>query len=157
MQAGHYGFDPNRIIVTGESAGGHLALMAGLLAPVSEISIAAIINWAGVCDVKDLLVGDKRQDFASEWVGPNNGEKISEQVSPINHIESGLPPILSIHGDRDSIVPYQQALKFHQACEAAGNIHQLYTLHDRGHFDFEADDWTASFLVVDQFIKEVVR
>ena len=157
MQAGHYGFDPNRIIVTGESAGGHLALMAGMQASVSEISIAAIINWAGVCDVKDLLVGDKRQDFASEWVGPNDREKTSAQVSPIYHIESGLPPILSIHGDRDLIVPYQQALQFHQTLEAAGNIHQLYTLHDRGHFDFQVEDWVASFLAVDQFIKEVVR
>src|SRR5438477_8117682 len=60
-----YNFDINRIVVTGHSAGGHLALTTGML-PASagldrechgpeELKVAAIINWYGITDVNDLL------------------------------------------------------------------------------------------------------
>ncbi|MCH2464701.1 MAG: alpha/beta hydrolase, partial [Gemmatimonadetes bacterium] len=58
--AGNYNIDPERIVVTGNSAGGHLALTTGMVpasagldgqCPGSEtLSVAAIINWYGITD-----------------------------------------------------------------------------------------------------------
>src|ERR1700693_1884122 len=65
--AKQYNVDVNRIVLSGNSSGGHLALMAGM-APASagldhqcpgpeELKVAAIVNWYGITDVADLLQG----------------------------------------------------------------------------------------------------
>ena len=62
-----YSFDTERIIVSGQSAGGHLALMTGMAAseesfdrncPGRPVKVAAIVNWFGITDVGDLLAGE---------------------------------------------------------------------------------------------------
>ena len=59
--AAAYGVDPHKIIVTGESAGGHLALMAAFtpdsanLGPTGDI--AAVINFCGITDVSEQIAG----------------------------------------------------------------------------------------------------
>ena len=94
-----YGFDEDRIVVFGHSAGGHLALLTGML-PASagldweipgsndqerqesiwrfyaarqsgseELEVAAIIEWSGVTDVADLLDGPNRKGYALAWLG----------------------------------------------------------------------------------------
>jgi len=65
--APQYLFDTSKIVVTGHSAGGHLALMTGMLpesagldrqCPGEEkLAVAAIVNWVGITDVADLLEG----------------------------------------------------------------------------------------------------
>src|SRR3984893_11675326 len=67
-RAADYKVDPNQIIVTGSSAGGHLAMMVGM-APESaglgpSIKIAAIINFYGISDVSDQLQGPHLQRYA---------------------------------------------------------------------------------------------
>ena len=84
--ASNYNIDPERIVVTGNSAGGHLALTTGMVpasagldrqCPGSEtLSVAAIINWYGITDVGDLLDGPNTKSYAVEWMGsmPNRFE-----------------------------------------------------------------------------------
>ena len=77
--AKQYNFDVNRIVVTGYSAGGHLALTTGMI-PASagldrqcpgpeELKVAAIVNWYGITDVADLLDGANRRTYAVQWLG----------------------------------------------------------------------------------------
>ncbi len=71
-RAADYKVDPNQIIVTGISAGGHLAMMVGM-APESaglgpSIKIAAIINFYGISDVSDQLQGPHLQSYAVTWI-----------------------------------------------------------------------------------------
>jgi len=142
--AREHGMDADRIVVTGLSAGGHLALMTGML-PVSAgfdeqclgegperepvPKIAAIVNWFGVTDVADLLGGRDVRRYAMDWVGsvPNRGAR-AQAVSPLHYVRAGLPPVLTIHGDADDIVPYSQALRLHQALDQAGVPNQLLTI-----------------------------
>ncbi len=65
-QADKYGFDIDKLVVSGNSAGGHLALTTGMLTASGldsqcpgneELKVAAIVNWSGVTDVADLLEG----------------------------------------------------------------------------------------------------
>ena len=77
--AKQYNFDVTRIVVTGYSAGGHLALTTGMLpasagldrqcAGTEPLKVAAIVNWFGITDVADLLDGANQRTYAVQWLG----------------------------------------------------------------------------------------
>src|SRR6266403_2129217 len=62
-----YNFDVDRIVVSGASAGGHLALTTGMIPAsagmdrmcytTSEPKVAAIVNFFGIADIPDMLEG----------------------------------------------------------------------------------------------------
>ena len=146
-----FGFDTNKIVLSGISAGGHLALITGMIPADSgfdnqcygeeKLKVAAIINWFGITDVKDLIEGENKKFYALQWIGNTPDRiKIAEQVSPINYIRSDLPPILTIHGDADTVVPYNHAILLHQELEKAKVPHQLITIPNRGHGGFTKEE-----------------
>lgn len=109
--------DSSKIVIMGGSAGGHLALMAGLLGynPIFDgnckhtetIKVAAIINKYGVTDFEPLLAWKS----AKNWLGKNvENSKFIKSVSPVNYVEVNSPPVFIIHGNADPTVPYQQSV-----------------------------------------------
>lgn len=162
-----YGFDTTRIVVTGGSAGGHLALMTGMLdstagfdAPKEwdqvnpRLQVAAIINWFGITDVKDLLSGIDRQNYAVSWLGSlPNREELAVRLSPITYVRKGLPPILSIHGDNDQLVPYPQAVRLHKELSSAGVPNQLLTIPGGKHGGFTREELQRIYSTIREFLK----
>ena len=132
-RAADYKVDPNQIIVTGDSAGGHLAMMVGM-APESaglgpSIKIAAIVNFYGISDVPDQLQGPHLQTYAVTWV-PEQQDRmdLAKKLSPITYVRKGLPPMLSIHGDADPVVPYEQSVRLTKELKTAGDQAELITV-----------------------------
>lgn len=181
--AGDYGFDPDRIVLSGRSAGGHLALIAGMLSANSgydrqcpeltgaadslaepraprELKVAAIVNWAGVTDVDDLIEGPNDRPFALQWLGPADADyrhQLARRISPISHVRNGLPPILTIHGSDDNVVPYAQAVSLHDALARTDVPNRLFTIGGGDHFlNFTSDDYRKAFKVIDEFLEENV-
>jgi acetyl esterase/lipase len=132
-RAADYKVDPNQIIVTGSSAGGHLAMMVGM-APDSaglgpSIKIAAIVNFYGISDVPDQLQGPHSQTYAVTWVPEQPGRmELARKLSPITYVRKGLPPVLSIHGDADPMVPYEQSVRLTKELKTAGDQAELITV-----------------------------
>jgi acetyl esterase/lipase len=160
--AKQYGFDTSKLIVEGHSAGGHLALITGMLDAgagfdnectrpseewrqgfIRDVRVAAIVNFFGPTDLVDLLQGPNLRNFAVRWFGglPNRME-IAKQVSPVTYVRKGLPPIISIVGDKDPIVPYQQAVRLHQGLDREGVPNQLVTIRGGGHGSTTPFAWT---------------
>ena len=147
-----YGFDTGKLVVTGHSAGGHLSLTTGMLQAAagfdaecisnSEPQVAAIVNYFGITDVADLMAGQpNQQSYAVRWLGSMADRKqIADAVSPIHHVRKDLPPILTIHGDADKIVPYSHALELHKRLKAVGTANQLHTVKGGGHGGFSAEE-----------------
>src|SRR6202142_2537205 len=106
VQAKTYNIDLNRLVLSGESAGGHLALTTGIIPESAGLDrecaggplpkVAAIINWYGITDVADVIDGPHRANAAAQWLGglPNRDE-IAKRVSPLTYIRAGLPPVLT--------------------------------------------------------------
>jgi acetyl esterase/lipase len=163
--AKQYNFDPNKIVVSGHSAGGHLSLMAGMLTPsagldnqcygTEDLKVAAIINWYGITDVNDLLQGPNLKNYALMWLGSQtNREEIARRVSPLTYVRKDLPPILTIHGDKDDVVPYEQAVRLHKALDQAGVKNRLVTIPGGGHGGFSQADYVKSFGEIKAFLRQ---
>ena len=139
QHAKEYGVDVNRIVVAGDSAGGHLALTTGML-PASagldrqcpgpdNLKVAAIVNWYGISDVNELLDGPNMRAYAVAWLGSApDRDQIAKRVSPLTYVRAGLPAVLTIHGDADPTVPYTQSVRLHKALADAGVMNELMTV-----------------------------
>jgi acetyl esterase/lipase len=172
--AAQYGFDTSRIVVTGGSAGGHLALITGMLPPESpfyrscptsdetrwqsgaepRVRVAAIVNWFGICDVADLLEGPTAKHYAIEWFGSmSNPKDLARRLSPLTYAGAGSPPTITIHGDRDDIVPYAHAVNLHAALEKANVPNKLVTVTGAGHGGFDRKTLVSGFAAVREFLR----
>jgi acetyl esterase/lipase len=137
--ANEYGFDLNRLVLSGGSAGGHLSLITGMLTPEAgfdnecpgpeNLKVAAIVNHYGITDVADLLSGPNQKGYAVMWLGSLRDRlELAKELSPMTYVRPGLPPIFTAHGDADPTVPYQQAVRLHKALTDAGVPNELYTV-----------------------------
>ncbi len=144
-----YGFDVNRIVAMGYSAGGHLALTTGMLpastdldraCPGAEVlKVAAIVNWYGIADVVDLLDGPNTRNYAVQWLGSRlDRNDVARRVSPLTYARRDVPPILTIHGDADPTVPYAHATRLQAALAQAGATSELVTIPGGKHGGFPA-------------------
>jgi acetyl esterase/lipase len=168
-QAKTYNIDTTRLVVTGESAGGHLTLTSAMIPESAGLDrqcagatpvpkVAAAINWFGITDVADVIDGPHRANLAVTWLGslPNRDE-IAKRVSPLTYVRAGLPPILTIHGDQDPLVPYDHAVRLHAALTKAGVTNQLLTIPGGKHGGFTPDERTKIFLTIREFLAKNLK
>ncbi len=161
--AKEYSFDTSKLVVTGHSAGGHLALTTGML-PASagldrqcpgdeELKVAAIVNWFGITDAGDLFEGPNMKSYAVMWMSSMpNREEIAKRVSPRTYVRPGLPPIFTVHGDADPTVPYSHAVRLQQALDKAGVPNQLFTVPGGKHGGFSREETLKAFEAIRQFL-----
>jgi len=172
--AAKYNFDLDKVIVTGGSAGGHLALTTGMIPDSAGLAngcasdddegwkgpwnsptpkVAAIINWFGITDVWGMLLGPNIRSYAVSWFGSQLGqEALAKRVSPLSYVRPGLPPILTIHGDADPLVPYSDAVRLHEALTKAGVRNQLLTIPGGKHGHFPADESLKAAETIQTFL-----
>jgi len=165
QHAAEYNIDTNRIVLTGHSAGGHLSLTTGLLTPeagldnqcfgTETLKVAAIINWYGISDVADLIAGPNLKNYAVQWVGSQpDRAAIAKRVSPLTYVHAGNPPVFTVHGDADAVVPYSQAVRLHQALTQAGVKNELVTIRGGGHGGFTSEQLQDAFAKITAFLTE---
>jgi acetyl esterase/lipase len=174
--AGMYNFDIKKIVLTGGSAGGHLALITGMLPANSifdrqcpavdslrwstnispDVKVAAIINWYGITDVAELINGPNAKNYAIEWFGSmNNREELAKLLSPINYVRADQPPVLTFHGENDNIVPFTQAKRLHAALDAAGVKNKLVAVPGAMHGGFKKAVLLNAFKEIRLFLRDL--
>ncbi|MGH9201371.1 MAG: alpha/beta hydrolase fold domain-containing protein [Vicinamibacterales bacterium] len=163
--AKQYNFDLNKLVVTGNSAGGHLALTTGMV-PVSAgldrqcpgteaLRVAAVINWYGITDVVDLLDGPNMKTYAVQWLGSLPGrEEIARRASPLTYVRAGGPPVLTIHGDADPVVPYTHATRLKQALDKSAVSNELVTIPNGRHGGFNRQETLMIYGTIRRFLTQ---
>ena len=169
-----YNFDLNKVVVTGGSAGGHLALTTAMIPESAGFEntcayqddpnwsgpwksarpkVAAVINWFGITDVADMLQGPNIRGYAVSWLGSQpDREDLAKRLSPVTYVRADTPPVLTIHGDADALVPYSHAVRLHDALTKARVKNQLYTIPRGGHGDFTLDQQLKAFEAIRAFL-----
>ncbi|MCW2784338.1 MAG: alpha/beta hydrolase [Marmoricola sp.] len=123
-----YGGDPSYVVITGGSAGGHLAALAALTPDVKEYQpgfedadtrVAACVPFYGVYDMGGIT-GDKaavlmRDIFLAPRIFKLDAKThldAFELASPIAHVSADAPDFFVLHGAHDGLVSVRQARAF---------------------------------------------
>jgi acetyl esterase/lipase len=156
FHAAEYGVDPNRLGISGGSAGGHLSLMTGALVPESKAdakdpvdrvssAVQAVACFFPPTDFlnygKDGASAMKIDTLRAYWPAfgvtdktpAEEAEKVARLVSPIYYVTAKMPPTLIIHGDADTLVPIQQSQLFMAKLETLKIPHTLEVRPGKGH------------------------
>ena len=144
LHAADYKIDPERLGLTGASAGGHLATLVALTPEEENPDASQPLQRHGT-QVKAAAVFFPPTDFL-DWNGKpastllladllflggvkgHSDEEIQErarQISPARLVKGPAIPFLLIHGDADPLVPLQQSQKMVEALKAAGGSAEL--------------------------------
>jgi len=150
-----YNIDPNRLGVTGGSAGGHLSLMlatrggpgpadANDAVDRQSSAVQAVAIFFPVTDLLNLGAstenpgdGGPPKSFVKAF-GPQSTDlavwkKIGREMSPIYHISADLPPVLIFHGAADTLTPLEQSQWFQARAREAGAAVELVVRAKKKH------------------------
>lgn len=138
------GIDPGRIGAIGFSAGGHLATLLAAAPEASGLddgcpyqgtspALQSVVSYYGPYDLT------RRQDFVRraqrliDRLTEGANDERSRLLSPLHHLDASDPPMLLIHGERDRVVPPQQARLMRAALRRHGIPHRLLIVPTGGH------------------------
>lgn len=166
-----YNIDPGRIGAMGGSAGGHLVLMLALTGDVAELEgtgpnrdqsskVQCVVNYYGPSDFTQSY--QKSVDAAivlPMFLGGDldHNRRIHQKASPLNWVTPQAAPVLSIHGNQDPYVAWEQSLWITTRLVDAGVPAELEIIAGAGHGFRGADGERAerrAFEFFDKYLKE---
>ena len=141
-----YHVNAEQIAVAGGSAGGHLSLLVGLTdashklegnggAPEQSSRVNAVVNIFGPTDMVECWkTSPGAQPFIQGLLdAPEKAPDAYKAASPVTYISDDDPPVLTLHGSADKLVPPSQARLLDEAMKKAGARHELLILDGQGH------------------------
>ncbi|MET0272707.1 MAG: alpha/beta hydrolase [Phenylobacterium sp.] len=165
-EAFRYDLDLGRVVASGHSAGGHLALWAASRHRLAKTSplwsadplpIRTVISLAGVGDLKaqeqalPLACGESSiRDLVGQ---PGRADPFAD-TSPGELLPSGVKAVM-IHGAYDHVLPPYSGLAYANRARAAGDKAEVVTIPDAGHFDVVIPTTSAWAMVAARIEAEV--
>jgi acetyl esterase/lipase len=146
-----WNIDPQRIGVTGGSAGGHLSLWVALHDDAADLDsndpvvsqssrVVCAVSFAGPTDWSLLGKLDHKHPAYRQLIGCEPGTpadqmdaKAKKDVSPISFVSKDDPPIMQVHGDKDAIVPLEHARNMHERLRSVGVKSELVVVEGANH------------------------
>jgi acetyl esterase/lipase len=146
-----HGGDPDFVVVTGGSAGAHLAALAALTPGLPEFqpgftdadtSVAAAVPLYGLYDIAHPTdaFGRRLESLVAEKVIKTalaDDRPRWELASPVSHVRPDAPPFFVLHGVNDSVIPVEQARSFVERLRAESHQPVVYAELPRAQHAFD--------------------
>ena len=140
--AGDLGIDPNKICISGNSAGGHLSLIVAGTPNVAEFEgdggnagvgtdvAAAVAFYApAVLSAPDTPLSPS----VIQVMGEGATVEALRAATPITHVSREFPPTLLFHGNKDALMPHASSLRMYEALDGAGAAVELHLYNGAPH------------------------
>lgn len=158
-----YHVDPYKIGLWGESAGAHIACMAGSNYNNKNIMpVQGIVSFYCPSNLVEMLEEQNGNlgflvNVLPDYPLPEEEQiKVLEKMSPVCYADKkSVPPILLFHGEQDEVVNYRQSWEYKMRLEDAGNHAELIIVQGQGHGFFEGQTYYDK--VIEFFEKEVAN
>lgn len=139
--------DRSRYVVSGDSAGGHLAMMVGMITPTAALGptspadykIAAIVDNFGPANIEAELGA-----VANAWIPASlpNRATIAKLVNPMTYVRMNIPPMIAVQGALDTTAPIAHTRDLVAMLKAAGADVAMHEVAGAGHgFYTPASAW----------------
>lgn len=152
-----YEIDPRHVGAIGDSAGGYLSVMLGLLDPADGMEgpnlyrdhsskVQAVVNYYGGFDFRTWELsptgaaiiasdfGKSYEEVLADFLGTaDRSDPLMAKASPATYADAYDPPVLTFHGVLDQHVPIEQGRQFHEALIAAGVRSHLEVIDNAAH------------------------
>jgi acetyl esterase/lipase len=171
-KAADLGYPAKPFVISGSSAGGHLAELVGVTNGVAELEgaigdqrdvssdVQATVVLYGASNLTTILKQSTPHGLAMREPAlelllgalPEKTPELAKLASPVFHVDRSDPPMLVEHGDQDPQMPVNQALEIVGACEKAGVPVELKIMHGSGHGG-PAFTTTENLRFIDRFLR----
>lgn len=132
--AGKLGVDPERIVASGDSSGGHIAACTTLM-PESELKDEKVS-----CKANALILFNPPLRFPAQLLKDiDNAEGVAKSISPIRHLTKDSPPTLLFYGTEDWLLRHGE--EFMRRSKELGHRAELFTAEKQGHSFFHRSPW----------------
>jgi len=142
-ESDRFGVDPARVVLFGQSGGGYLALAVGLDSSVEPVQ--GIACWYPVTDFSVLADDDPASNFPALWLGGplSTVPDLVARARLPRLARPDAPPVLLQHGTADTMAPFDQSVRMHDALVACGARVELEPFDGAEHFFGGCDDATV--------------
>ena len=138
--------NPEKFGAYGESAGGHLSLMLGLMnkedglegdggCPEQSSKVQVVVNYFGPGDF--TVPGDYSiigRNLVKDFLGTEDAaSELAKKASPSTYIDKSDAPVLTFHGSIDPLVPVEMSKRLHEILKKAGVEEKLEVLDGKSH------------------------
>lgn len=149
--AAELGVNASKIVVGGNSAGGHIALWTAITQtpPGSNPQEAPRIKPAILILLSTVSDTSMLSGYTPYRFGTN-----ATALSPAQQLDAKMPPMLMFHGDADKTVPYRQAIALRDKLVATSNVCELITVPGGEHgFTSQLPEWKGkSQSIIQEFL-----
>jgi acetyl esterase/lipase len=151
--ADRLGFEADKVVVLGHSAGAHLALCASGTQNDSAVEGDGdnpnVTTEVAAC----IAFYPPAQGRQGPPLGPDASEALKRTFNPIEHVKAGFPPTMLLHGTTDQTIPVDASLQLYNALRAVGAAVELHVIEGVTHiFDSHQDLAQASAVWIDLFL-----
>jgi len=143
--ADKYHIDPDRIIVSGSSAGSYLAVMVGVtgnsnafsdhgLYPNFDSSVLAVTaQSAPIGDFTRLKYVERPTVKRLLPVSYTNKKLVLSAMSPVTYLDVNDPPFFLSHGDEDPVIPVEMSREFVLELEKIDHVFEYHEVKGGTH------------------------
>ena len=153
---GDYGGDADKVYLTGDSAGGNLALelaykiasgvyveSGGVALPhIKAVAVTYPVAYPAMFwENDDMVLGKYAKNMCEQYAGttPQEDASLYAEITPSNHIDAFAPPTMIIVGKHDTMVQPEQSYNLYDALQAKGVDSRLVALPYLNH-GFDGQD-----------------